>query len=153
MPTVLFEKSLKILTDYIREHGLRNTWERQTILKQICSYRNPFTPDQLITDLSKKEYISVATVYNTLSLFVHCNLLTHFPAQTAGAHEQYQLLFLRENKMSFLCTNCGRKVDFKDKSIDDIVSNKHLPNFNIECFTLLVSGTCKTCRRKRKTTP
>ncbi len=152
MPSVaLFEKSSKMLAEYIRERGLRNTWERKTILQQICLYKSSFTAEQLITDLEEKEHISVATVYNTLDLFVQCNLLTHFPAQTAGAREEYQLLLLRENKMSFRCTNCGRRVDFKDKAIDDIVRNKHLPNFNIECFTLQIYGTCKTCRKKRST--
>ncbi len=148
MMQTLFDKAKVILTDYVREHHLRNTMERFTILQQICTYRFAFRADQLIADICEKEHISVATIYNTLDLLVRCKLLTKLPAHVGSACDEYELVLLHGNHLSFYCTNCGREVAFQDKALDDILRGKRFSNFNMEHFSLRVYGTCKKCRRK-----
>ncbi len=148
MQAKLYDKAKAILTDYIREHRLRNTIERETILKKICSYKTSFMADQLITDICPVEHISTATIYNTLDLLVRCRLLSKLSAHVGSSCDEYELTLLNGNQLSFFCTRCGREMSFQDKAIEDILINKRLSNFNMEYFSLRVYGTCKKCRRK-----
>ncbi len=148
MQAKLYDKAKAILTDYIREHRLRNTIERETILKKICNYKTSFMADQLIADICPVEHISTATIYNTLELLVRCRLLSKLPAHVGSPCDEYELTLLQGNRLSFFCTNCGREVAFQDKAIDDILIHKRFSNFNMEHFSLRIYGTCKKCRRK-----
>ncbi len=142
-----YDIAKKILADYIRENHLRNTLERQLVLQQICAYPSAFSAEKLIVDLGKKEHISVATVYNTLDLFVKCRLLSKMPAHVGSPTDEYELVFLQRNHLTFFCTNCGREVPFQDRALEDFLKGKRFTNFNMGYFSLRVYGTCKKCRR------
>ncbi len=148
MPAALFDKAKKVLTEYIREHHLRSTIERTTILQYICKYKTSFSAEQLIQDVCKTEHMSIATIYNTLDLLVQCRLLSKLPAHMGSPCDMYELVLLHSNQLSFFCTNCGREVAFQDKAIDDIIHGKRFSNFTMDHFSLRVYGTCKKCRRK-----
>ncbi len=148
MPASLFDKANKVLAEYIREHHLRSTIERTTILRYICKYKTSFSAEQLIQDVCQTEHLSIATIYNTLDLFVRCRLISKLPAHVGSPCDMYELVLLQGNQLSFFCTNCGREITFQDKAIDDIIRGKRFSNFNMHHFSLRVYGTCKKCRRK-----
>ncbi len=146
----IFDQAKAVLKEYIHKNGMRQTLERQIVLQYICDYNQAFTAEQIIKDVCEVEHISVATIYNTLDLLVRCGLLTRLPAHIGAAFEEYELVLLHANRLRFVCSNCGRIVEIKDKALEDIIQSKRYTNFNMTAFTLSVYGTCKICRRKPK---
>ena len=140
----------RILLDYLREKGLRMTDERRQILLSVCAYPRYFTAEQLLDDVRKQLYISTATCYNTLSLFVDCRLLRKLDSARESRFAQYELVQGKLSKMRFICSECGREVEFWDNAVEDILRARQFSNFTMDSLTLHVYGKCKLCRRKRR---
>ncbi len=148
MPKRAYDSALKILEDFIREHKMRQTMERKTILQQVCSYDRAFTAEDVIHALCDKHFMSVATVYNALDLFERCSIICKVEPFPGNPNAVYERVRFRGNYISFVCINCGRTEPFKDKALDDFLRAKKFSNFTMENFSLRVYGHCKRCRRK-----
>ncbi len=145
----LYNQGLAVLTDYLRMHRLRNTVERKMLLRQICSYKGAFTAEQLLADIAQVGYVSVATVYNTLDLLEDACILTKLSAHRGCNKAEYELVLRKTNVLHWVCTTCGKKVEFKDKAIEDLLRGKHFSSFMMDHFSLCAYGTCLSCRRKQ----
>ncbi|MCM1034146.1 MAG: transcriptional repressor [Paludibacter sp.] len=146
----LYEDAAVRLREYLKDNGLRCTPERLFLLKQICSYKRNFTAELLIKDMQSVVRVSTGTVYNTLDLLCACHIIRKLSLQHKVRVVEYELLRGNAHTMRFVCTNCGRMVDFKDKAIENILKGKRFSNFVMNDFSLSVYGTCKICRRKTK---
>lgn len=143
-----FKRLSDILYRYLKEHNLRCTSERLLILKQVCAYKHRFTAEQVLKDLETSVHLSVATVYNSLNLLCECRILQRQIAQVGAKTTEFELVLTRESLMRFVCTRCGRTVEFKDKAVENILREKHFNNFQMSDFSLVAYGVCKICRRK-----
>lgn len=138
------------LSDYIDQHGLRHTQERDILLRHICQLPQPFAVSELV-EKGKNDHISQATVYNTLTLLVSARILHMVSGGSANNRSAlYELFTRRDARLEFICRRCGRVVAFDDKILDDRVRAHKYINFNPQTFSLYVYGECKTCKRKRK---
>lgn len=143
-----YKTSSDVLCRYLKEHNLRCTSERLFILKQVCSYKKTFTAEQLLHDIPDSVHLSVATVYNSLNLFCSCRILQKQSSSAGARTTAFELVMARDSSMHFVCTRCGRKVEFRDKAIENILRERHFNNFQMSDFSLSVYGVCKICRRK-----
>lgn len=144
----LYEETAAHLQAYLKTNGLRCTQERLLLLRQICRYKRNFTAERLQKDMEPVARISVATVYNTLDLLCSCHIVRKLNLQHKVRVVEYELLRSNAHTMRFVCTRCGRWVDFKDKAIENILKGKRFSNFVMNDFSLSVYGVCKICRRK-----
>ncbi|HCS87735.1 MAG TPA: hypothetical protein DIW30_04815 [Bacteroidales bacterium] len=145
-----YKVSSDILYRYLREHNLRCTSERLFLLKQVCAYRQKFTAEQLLSDIPDSVHLSVATIYNSLNLFCSCRILQKQSSSAGARTTAFELVMARESSMHFVCTRCGRKVEFRDKAVENILRERHFNNFQMSDFSLSVYGVCKICRRKHR---
>ena len=143
-----YKVSSDILYRYLKEHNLRCTSERLFLLKQVCAYRQKFTAEQLLNDIPDSVHLSVATIYNSLNLFCSCRILQKQSSSAGARTTAFELVMARESSMHFVCMRCGRKVEFRDKAIENILRERHFNNFQMSDFSLSVYGVCKICRRK-----
>ncbi len=145
-----YKQAEQKLEQYLRTKRLRCTHERRQILQQVMRYPHHFTAEQLVQDICEREHIAVATVYNTLLLLTDCHLLHKLPPQSGGRVAEYELVQGKGNVLRFVCTQCGREVNFKHNMVEQMLQDKQFPNFSMNNFTLTIYGTCKVCRRKIK---
>lgn len=143
----LYEKKAAQLRDYLKINGLRVTEERLLLLKQICRYEGGFTAELLLNDVESVMRISMATIYNTLDLFYSSHIIHKLNQPHKGRSVEYQLLSGNVHTMRFICTRCGRVVDFQDRAVRNILEAKRFSNFVMSDFSLSVYGLCKICRR------
>ena len=99
--------------EFLQVRGLRQTPERQCILRRVYAMNGPFTADTLLEDLrSSDSRLSRATVYNTLELLLECRLVAHHQFGRFGSY--YEKSHGRRQADHLLCTNCGRIQEFCD---------------------------------------
>lgn len=137
------------LSAYIRTHAMRPSAVRNMVLEQVCLLHQPFTAEQLIR-VCATERISVGTVYNSLNLFVKAQIIRGLQRQRGHIQTEYELINDGAKRMQFICSKCGRIVDFNDKAIARLIEERKYSNFNIRQYSLVVYGECKVCRSKKK---
>lgn len=147
MKGALYEQASGQLVSYLHANGLRNTQERLVLLQQICSYSGRFTAEQLEADILAERHISLATVYNALTLFRKCHIIRKLTSKQDARTSEYELVYGSDNTLRFVCSRCGREIDFKSRPIETILKEKKFSNFTMNHFALMVYGTCKRCRR------
>ena len=137
------------LSKYIRANNMRPSAVRNMVLEQVCLLHQPFTAEQLIK-VCATERISVVTVYNALDLFVKAQILRGEQRQRGHIRTEYELIRSGAKHMQYICSKCGRTVDFQDKAIARLIEERKYSNFNLSQYSLIVYGECKICRSKGK---
>lgn len=146
------EQAIQILSTYIEEKGLRRTPERFALLEHIYSHHGRFDVDKLHLSICENYPVSRATVYNTLELFVACNLIVkHFISST---HIEYERTLQSQSSTNhIICTECGVIKKFTDTTIDKTLRAKQFKDFDSLHHILYMYGTCNKCIsiKKQKT--
>jgi len=143
----LYAQALLLMQEYQGMHKMRNTPERQLILRLIVDHQGGFTPADVIAWV-KPHFISPATVYNTLLLLEKAHIIHCLHAQHNGRQMRYEFALGEVNTVQIICAKCGRirKVTC-DKSIETAVHMKKYPNFIMRHYSVYVFGECKHCAR------
>ena len=144
-----YKQAVTKLRPYLEEHKMRPSAVRDKVLEQICQMPQPFNAEQLV-EACAPEFISVATIYNALNLFVDAQILHAIQRQRGRAAVEYELTTNGSNHAQIKCLKCGRVVDIHDKAITRLVMDRTYSNFMPHNYTLVVYGECKVCRTKRK---
>lgn len=137
--------------EFLQERGLRQTPERQCILRRVYAMNGPFTADTLLENLrSSDSRLSRATVYNTLELLLECRLVAHHQFGRFGSY--YEKSHGRRQADHLLCTNCGRIQEFCDPRLHSILQDAgqvlgqkvlhHELHLHGECLLLQSTGHC-----------
>jgi len=137
--------------EFLQERRLRQTPERQCILRRVYAMNGPFTADTLLEDLrSSDSRLSRATVYNTLELLLECRLVAHHQFGRFGSY--YEKSHGRRQADHLLCTNCGRIQEFCDPRLHSILQDAgqvlgqrvlhHELHLHGECLLLQSTGQC-----------
>jgi Fe2+ or Zn2+ uptake regulation protein len=61
---------------------------------------------------------------------------------------EYELTIGNSVHIQKMCLKCGRVTDFTDQAISRFIKEKRFSNFNLNHFSLVLYGECKTCRGK-----
>ncbi|MEI7942023.1 MAG: Fur family transcriptional regulator [Candidatus Riflemargulisbacteria bacterium] len=129
-------------TEILKSNGINITSQRVKVLDYLLTKKQHLTVDQIYASIAdKNEIISLATVYNVISLFVEKGILKRISSPEDKAIFDVTL----ENHFHFYCTKCGSISDvsssFFDISALDLMGNK--PDLFFGYFT----GTCNECNK------
>ena len=83
------EVATQIFSEYLKENKCRRTPERFAVLDAIYSMNGSFEIKELMDHLEeeKKFRVSRATIYNTITMLIQANLVTH---HQFGAISKYE---------------------------------------------------------------
>lgn len=142
----------KILKEYLKENKLRCTPERFKILNMIYSIDGSFDIDTLLQHMEEKKFrVSRATIYNTITLLINANLVTH---HLFGNRSRYEKCFNNE-KSHLICTKCGRITETTIPNLRETIT-PDIKKFHLTHYSLYLYGVCSKChqaarrRRQRK---
>lgn len=132
----------------LRLENIRITPQRKAILEYLSSVENHPTADEIYSKVvSRNPKISVATVYNTLNLFVKAGIIKEM---TYG-DDARRYDFDNGQHYHAVCVQCGKVVDLYYPVLEDVemVAEK-LTGFQVHGHRMEVFGLCPECQQKQK---
>jgi len=145
-----------IFKEFLGKKGLKFTNERRTILHEVFARHGHFDPEELLSDMKKKNIrVSRASVYRTLPLLLECGLIEQVDKNDKHAH--YEHIFGHGHHDHLICLNCGAVIEVfspKLEAIQEALCRK--AGFRGIKHTLEIRGHCASCchkDRRRAHTP
>jgi Fur family ferric uptake transcriptional regulator len=143
------KSEIEVFRKFIRNKGLRNTPEREQVIKAIFSIHDHFDVDELHLWLRKEtDKISKATIYRTIPLLIESGLIQE--AYFEDGHMHYEHIYGHEHHCHLRCLNCGQVLEFADesaKAVEQRVGEHY--DFVVTGHKLDVYGYCPKCKVHR----
>lgn len=132
--------------DFLRQKGLRITSQRSQILNYLITERNHPTAEMIFNALKSTDAnLSLATVYNTLDLFITHHLVVNLPGNDDKQHFDY----FAHPHYHVICSECGRIEDVFDFSFEPLLKHAQTnTNYQINHAAVEVFGLCPSCQIK-----
>ncbi len=131
---------------YLASRGLRFTAQRRLVLQEAFRRPGHFTAEELHGEFREAgSSVSLATVYRTLGLLSEAGLIKEV-LQSRGM-ASYETAFGQEHHDHMLCIRCGKVIEFRDDSIEDLqrrICRAH--GFTATEHRLGIRGVCRECR-------
>ena len=145
----MVREAQQILHQHLKRVGLKQTAQRDTILRTFLETREHLSTNELHRLVQKKDArIGFTTVYRTLKLLAGCGL-----ASEAAFHDgiaRYEHQYNRRSHHHMVCTECGASVEFFAEKVGEIeqeIGRKH--HYVTTRHTFQIYGVCEECRKKR----
>jgi Fur family ferric uptake transcriptional regulator len=136
--------------EYIKEKGLRNTPERETIIDEIFSIHDHFDVDELFLRLrNKKKRVSKASLYRTIPLLIDSGLIKEVYFENGHLH--YEHIYGHKHHCHLRCVRCGKIVEFADDEIGTIqsrIGKKY--DFTVTTHRFELLGYCSLCAQAQE---
>ena len=138
-----------IFHSHLKKVGLKQTGQRNTILRTFIETRAHLSTEELARLVRKRDSrIGYTTVYRTLKLLAECGLASEVEFHDGIARFEHQ--YNRRSHHHMVCTECGGSVEFFSPEVDRIereIGRKH--HYLTTRHTFQVYGLCEDCRKKR----
>src|ERR1700675_4814588 len=108
-----------IFLQHLRRVGLKQTEQRNAILRTFLETREHLSIDELPRLVKKKDAgIGFTTVYRTLKLLAGCGLASEVAFHDGIARYEHQ--YNRSSHHHMVCTECGGSVEFFSPEVDHL---------------------------------
>ena len=150
-PTIsrqMVREAQEILHRHLKDVGLKQTAQRDTILRTFLETRDHLSTDELHRLVQKKDArIGYTTVYRTLKLLAECGLASEVAFHDGIARYEHQ--YNRRSHHHMVCTACGGSVEFFSQEVGDLeqeIGRRY--HYVTTRHTFQIYGVCEVCRKK-----
>ena len=152
-PTIsrqMVREAQDILHRHLKRVGLKQTAQRDTILRTFLETRDHLSTDELHRLVQKKdERIGYTTVYRTLKLLAECGLASEVAFHDGIARYEHQ--YNRRSHHHMVCTECGSSVEFFSQEVghlEEEIGRKY--RYLTTRHTFQIYGICEECGKKNR---
>jgi Fur family ferric uptake transcriptional regulator len=136
-----------IFQDHLKRVGLKQTGQRDTILRTFLDTREHLSTDDLYRLVKRKdEGIGFTTVYRTLKLLAECGLASEVAFNDGIT--RYEAQYNRRNHHHMVCSECGQSVEFFSPEIERVeqeIGRKN--NYLTTRHSFQIYGICECCQK------
>jgi len=136
-----------IFLQHLRRVGLKQTDQRNTILRTFLETREHLSTDELHRLVKKKDpHIGFTTVYRTLKLLAGSGLASEVAFHDGIARYEHQ--YNRRSHHHMVCTGCGASVEFFSPEVGQIeqeIGRKH--HYVTSRHSFQIYGLCQDCQK------
>ena len=140
-----------ILHTHLKRVGLKQTGQRDTILRTFLETRDHLSTDELHRLVQKTDArIGYTTVYRTLKLLAECKLASEVAFHDGIARYEHQ--YNRRSHHHMVCTDCGSSVEFFSNEVEKLeqeIGRKY--HYMTTRHSFQIYGVCADCRKKNGT--
>jgi Fur family transcriptional regulator, ferric uptake regulator len=144
----MVREAQEILHQHLKRVGLKQTAQRDTILRTFLETRDHLSTDELHRLVQKKDSgIGFTTVYRTLKLLAECGLASEVAFHDGIARYEHQ--YNRRSHHHMVCTGCGSSVEFFSHEVGELeqeIGRKY--HYATTRHTFQIYGVCEECRKK-----
>jgi Fur family ferric uptake transcriptional regulator len=131
--------------DFLGSRGLKNTRERQIILKELEARKDHFNAEKLYSVLNRKgTKVSRPTIYRTLKLLEQFHLIERLDIKKDCFY--YEPISHKRDHGHLICEHCGKIIDFASGSLEilklEVCKQR---NFKPDNISIHVFGICEAC--------
>jgi Fur family ferric uptake transcriptional regulator len=139
-----------IFYNHLRRVGLKQTAQRDTILRTFLDTREHLSTDELSRLVKKKDdSIGFTTVYRTLKLLAECGLASEVAFNDGIT--RYEAQYNRRNHHHMVCTECGGSVEFFSPEIERVEQEIGRKNRYVTTrHSFQIYGVCEACQKKTR---
>ena len=139
-----------IFLDHLRRVGLKQTGQRETILRTFLDTRDHLSTDELYRLVRKKdERIGFTTVYRTLKLLAECGLASEVAFNDGIS--RYEAQYNRRSHHHMVCTECGSSVEFFSPEIERVEREIGRKNRYVTTrHSFQIYGVCGDCQKSKR---
>lgn len=139
-----------IFQSHLKRVGLKQTGQREAILRAFLDTRDHLSTDELYRIVRKKdEGIGFTTVYRTLKLLAECGLASEVAFNDGIT--RYEAVYNRRNHHHMVCTECGHSVEFFSPEIERIEKEMGRKNkYSTTRHTFQIYGVCERCQKAER---
>ena len=135
-----------IFIDFLKEHNLRWTPQRKSILKVFLQLEGHVPIDDLHKKIrSEDPTIGIATLYRTMKLLIDAGLAE---MHTFNERTTYERLYQVNHHDHLICKICGKTVEFEHPLIEKYqqeVCERH--GFALKSHRMELFGICNECQK------
>ena len=137
---------LDIFVDYLKQHNLRCTPQRNLILKNFLEMEGHVTVEDLHKKIRPEDpTIGIATLYRTMKLLIDAGLVEmhNFNDKTT-----YERLYMVKHHDHLICQICNKTVEFEHPLIEKYqqeVCERH--GFALKSHRMELFGVCSKCQK------
>jgi len=127
--------------------GLKNTRERETILKELEVRKDHFSAEELYSVLNRKgAKVSRPTIYRTLKLLEKYHLIERLDIKQNCFY--YEPKYQKKDHGHLICEKCGKIIDFPSQSFNTLKSEIGKDKtFKLDNISIQVFGVCMSCQK------
>jgi Fur family ferric uptake transcriptional regulator len=144
------ENELALLRRHIKDRGLRDTAQREDVLRFLFSRADHLSSEEVYQGLrGRRANVGRATVYRTLKLLAECGLATKvtFPDGTV----KFERAHGRAHHDHMICVECGTALEFESPAIERLQAREaRRLGFEIRWHRHELFGRCRSCARGRR---
>jgi len=135
------------LKDFLGPGGLRNTRERETILRELQARKDHFSAEELFSVLNRKgTKVSRPTIYRTLKLLEKYHLIGKLDIKQNCFY--YEPKYQKMDHGHLICEKCGKIIDFPSQSFNTLKSEIGKDKtFKLDNISIQVFGVCGSCQK------
>jgi Fur family ferric uptake transcriptional regulator len=133
--------------DFLGPGGLKNTRERETILKELDVLKGHFNAEKLYSVLSRKgTKVSRPTIYRALKLLEKYHLIDRLDIKQNCFY--YEPKYQKKDHGHLICEKCGKIIDFPSEIFNTLKSEiSKDKNFKLDNISIQVFGVCRNCHK------
>lgn len=129
-------------TEILKKKAIKVTSQRVKILDYLLEFKVHPTAEQIYGELSNsKEVLSLATVYNALTLFVELGIVK----KISGPNETAVFDIVTEDHYHFFCSECDKIFDIPSEMKE--LSSLDLKGHKAVSFQGWFKGICNNCNK------
>jgi Fur family ferric uptake transcriptional regulator len=138
------------LKDILLNKGLKNTREREIILRELEARTDHFNAETLYFSLIRKgSSVSRPTIYRTLKLLEQLHFIEKLDIKKNCFY--YETIPQRKEHGHLICEQCGEIIDFSCNGIEILKSEACKDkDFKLENISVQVFGLCRDCQKASK---
>ena len=140
-------KEIDILREHISLKGMRNTPQREKVLRVFLSSEKHLSADELYKLIRKKDRsIGYTTVYRTMKLLLECRLCAEI--DFGDGIQRFEHKYGHEHHDHLICTRCGRFIEVVKPVIEkmqEVLAKEKA--FVPTHHKLQIFGFCRKCAR------
>ncbi len=137
----------KVFINYLAEHNLKWTRQREEILHLFLKVEKHLTIDDFYQMVRRKnDRIGYATVYRTLKLICDSGLARQ--VDFGEGKVRFEHKYAHEHHDHLVCTRCGKFIEIKSLKIERLqnkLAEEHC--FEPSWHKMQIFGTCEGCRK------